>query len=187
MPPSDTPSHEFLERWVVPFYLLDLSRDVEAFIDALRHVAPELNEAVIAELLARLNWRPRIVGAYFVAIRRCYAFEEQIGRLLLRSEVCYAGRGFCVALARLNTPASVASLEEYLDVYLSRVEWFFDQGEAMAALGYLDAQNGTDRRARFMPRWQRFIENKPRWDLTRHDNLFRVTMNALERVATSVA
>jgi hypothetical protein len=183
----DDPPRDFIEKWVQPFYMLNLWKDLDAFVAAVRQVAPELNEAVTAELLSYFNWRPRLVGAYFVAVRRFASFEEQVGRLLLRSDVCDAGLGYCAALACLNSPASVAFLEEYLDYYLTRADLWFDQGVAMAALGYLDQQNRATRRARFEPQWLRFIENKPHWDLAREEATFRATMEALEAAANATA
>lgn len=176
---------DFIMKWVQPFYLQNLAENPAPFVEAVRRVAPELTEEVIAELLSYFNWRPRIVGAYFVAIRRFASFEEQIGRLLLRSDVCDAGRGYCAALARLNSSASVEFLEEYLAYYLARVDLWFDQGFAMAAVGYLDQQNKTTRRDGFGPQWLRFIENKPTWNLRHYDERFHATMQALEAAASA--
>lgn len=182
----ENPSPEFMKKWVQPFYMQRLFDDRSGFVEAVRAVVPGLTDAVIAELLAYFNWRPRLVGAYFVAIKRLSAFEEQLGRLLLRSDLCDAGRGYCAALARLNSPTATDFLEQYLDYYLARADLWFDQGDAMAALGYLDEQNGTSRRARFEPLWQRFIENKPTWDLDRCDEMFRAMMLTLEGAAREI-
>ena len=182
----DDPPRDFIEKWIRPFYMLQLWRGPDEFVAAFRQVAPELNDVVIAELLSYFNWRPRLVGGYFVAITRFARFEEQIGRLLLRSDVCDAGRGYCLALASLNSPASVAFLEDYLEYYLARADLWFEQGFAMAALGYLDRKNGTTRRARFLTEWSRFVENKPHWELARNDAIFQSNMDNLEAVAHAV-
>jgi hypothetical protein len=163
---------------VAPFYPLNLWRDGEIFVRALRPVCSQIDEQLVKELLSYFNWRPRLVGAYFVAVRRLAGLEQQIGRLLLRSDVCEAGRGYCVALARLNTGSSAALLMEYLDYYLTRADLWFDQGFAMAALGYLDHENGTHLREGFVGRWHDFIANKPNWDLTRNDEIFELTVRA---------
>jgi hypothetical protein len=176
----DNPSPDFIRKWVQPFYLEILWKAPTSFVEAFRQVAPELNESVAAELLSYFNWRPRIVGAYFVAIKRFTAFEEQVGRLLLRSDLCDAGRGYCMALARLNSPCAITYLETYLDYYLTRMDLWFDQGAAMAAIGYVDRQNGTARRARFETPWAHFVENKPNWDLAQTDEVFGATMRALD-------
>jgi len=183
----EDPSPVFIEKWVLPFYMPRLWTGPPAFIEAVRQVSPELNEAIATQLLSYFNWRPRIVGAYFVAIRRYQALEDQIGRLLLRSDVCFAGQGYCAALARLNSPPAINFLEQYLDYYLTRVELWFDQAFAMAALGYLDHLNQTERRARFHLPWQRFIENKPNWDLALTDDTFRKTMHTLDTAAVASA
>lgn len=179
----DNPSREFIRKWVEPFYMQNLAEGPAPFIDAVRGVAPDMTNEVVAELLAYFNWRPRIVGAYFVAIKQLSSFEDQIGRLLLRSDVCYAGDGYCAALARLNSPASIEFLEKYLGYYLGRTDLWFDQGFAMAALGYLDEQNHTTRRNAFETQWARFINGKPLWNIGDYDRRFRATMTTLEATA----
>ncbi|MES2643618.1 MAG: DUF6000 family protein [Myxococcota bacterium] len=179
------PDRDFITKWVQPFYLQNLTEESAPFVEAVRGVAPELTEELVAELLSYFNWRPRMVGAYFVAIKRFASFEDHIGKLLLRSDVCDAGRGYCAALTRLNSSASVEYLEEYLRYYMSRADLWFDQGFAMAAVGYLDEQNNTARREELEPQWQRFIENKPTWSLRGYDERFRATMNTLEAAASA--
>jgi hypothetical protein len=182
------PSRSLIDKWIRPFYMQVPPWDEPAsFVEAVRQVAHELDEGVTAELLSYFNWRPRIVGAYFVAIKRFTTLEDQVGRLLLRSDVCYAGGGYCAALASLNSPTAIAFLEEYLEYYLTRPDLWFDQGSAMAALGYLDHQNGTIRRKRFHADWQRFVENKPNWDLVQSDKAFEAAMRALDAAAEAAA
>ena len=58
---------------------------------------------MVTTLLAYFDWRPRRVGARLAALREMTGFDDHIGRLLVRSDVCYAGKGYCLALARFNT------------------------------------------------------------------------------------
>jgi hypothetical protein len=102
------------ERWVKPFYMAmpDNLSSVEA---ALRPLLPEVTSDLITTLLVEFNWRPRTVGAFFVALDRRSDFEDLVGRLLLRSDVCYAGQSYCLALARLNTDAIWAERDRKLE------------------------------------------------------------------------
>jgi Family of unknown function (DUF6000) len=170
------PPQEFIERWIQPFYMQALS-DPAKLERALRGVLGEIDESLIRQLLAYFDWRPRVVGAFFAAIRGC------IGRLLLRSDVCYAGVMYCVALARFNTPSAVRYLREYLEHYLQQPDLWFDQQVALAALRFLDAKNYTADATVFVSRWQEFVANKPNWDLGRATDSFVFRMNTIEDLA----
>jgi hypothetical protein len=98
------------------------------------------------------------VAAFLVGIEKRYEFEDLVGRPLLRSDVCYAGRGYCFALSQLNTPGAVAFLQRYLRYYLTRKDLRFDQGDAIAALRHLDELNGTDHSVEFKELWINFIK-----------------------------
>jgi len=108
----EVPSHReplpqpFVQKWVHPFYMPDPGRDRDRFIANLRPVYDEIDEALVVTLLSQFDWRPRITGAYFAAVKKFTSLEDHIGRLLLRSDVCYAGRGYCLALARFDTAAA---------------------------------------------------------------------------------
>lgn len=134
---SERLSDEFRARWVKPFYM-SIPGDPEGQERLLRPLYDTLDATTIERLLSVFDWRSRIVGAWFVALRRAGEFEDLIGRLLLRSDVCNAGRGYCLALARLDTPRAVGFLREYLGYYLTRGDLYFDQSSAMAALQYLE-------------------------------------------------
>lgn len=136
------------------------------FGERLRAQFDEIDEALVVELLSSTNWRPRIVGGYLAAAANLVGLEEHLGRLFLRSDACYAGRGYCLALACFNTPASLGFLRRYLDYYLERPEYRFEQGDAMAALAHLDTANGTEVSQEYGERWARFIVGK-NWELPR--------------------
>jgi hypothetical protein len=150
------------DTWVIPLYF-GLQRDhVEQFVDTHLHL---VTDDLVNQLLASFNWRPRTAGAYLVALTDRDGFTEHLGRLLLRSDVCYAGAAYCIALAELNNSQAVDFLNEYLAYYLKRTDLWFDQGHAMAALCHLDRANGTDNVSRHLDPWSRFIQNKSHWSL----------------------
>ncbi len=176
-------SEEFYEKWVVPFYMARFSDD--SFLQNLKPMAPELSKEIVISLLGEFNWRPRIVGAWFSAIKRYVEFDKVIGNLLLRSDVCYAGDGYCQALASFNTSHSIEALSEYLEYYLTKPELWFDQSSAMAAIAYLDQINQTQNLNQFVPAWERFVKNKPHWDLARNIQSFAKQMEAALKIRSS--
>ena len=85
---------EFIDKWVMKFYMVSVARlddqTFAAFIAAAREVTPD----IVKQLLGDFDWRPRIVGAYFAAIKGYEELTDIIGVHLLQSEVCYAGSGY---------------------------------------------------------------------------------------------
>jgi len=176
--PADTDLPvEYIEKWVLPFYMLDMASD--EFLNQYLKVRKDISKEVIFKLLGEFNWRPRFVAAQLVAIENLQEFEENIGHLLLRSEVCYAGGEYCLALASFNTKASNRFLREYLDYYLKQHDLYFDQGSAMGALAYLDEVNGTQVVAEVMPEWTNYVRNKPQWNYKKYVDSFRHGMDVL--------
>ncbi len=168
VPVSNMPLPADLRRkWVEPVYLnlLNLYQVDSKAIAAISPLVSEANEEVVLELLAQFDWRPRLVGAYLVALKRFTGLESTIGKLLLRSDLCYAAQGYCLALAELNSSAGVEYLSKYLDHYLGRVNLWFDQGNAMAAVQYLDGVNQTNLLAHYREAWASFVADKPYWSL----------------------
>lgn len=176
---TDERSHEFIARWVKPFYM-SIPGDAGQWVVPLKPLYEEIDAALIDRLLSTFNWRPRLVGAWFVALRRAGEFEDLVGRLLLRSDVCYAGHGYCLALARLDTPRAVEFLREYLGYYLTRRDLYFDQSSAMSALRYLDTKNGTAHASELRPLWDDFTRDKPNWNLERDYARFVDHLRAIE-------
>lgn len=178
-------SEEFIEKWVVPFYMSCFSD--ENFSQNLKPIAHELSPQVVGLLFGEFNWRSRIVGAWFAAIKQYVEFEQVIGNLLLRSDVCYAGGGYCLALASFNTPEAVEFLCKYLDYYLTKPDLWFDQSSAMSALAYLDQLNGTKNLDRFLSAWEQFVANKPRSDLNSSIRSFAGTMEEIAKIRTTIS
>ncbi|MFC9390385.1 DUF6000 family protein [Streptomyces venezuelae] len=111
----------------------------------VRRVLRDAAAVTDAELDALLDyeWRSRLTAAWLIGVGRRASYRERIGTLLLDSEVCFAGVGYCFALARLGTRADAELLVAYLDRYLARPELDYDQAAALGALLRLDAELGT--------------------------------------------
>lgn len=147
-------------RWVRPHYLKTLSTPSAIADDVLAHFAA-VDATLIRVLLRCVNWRPRSVAAILAALLGDKGLTDDLGKLLLRSDVCYAGRSYCYALACFNTQASIAYLQTYLRHYLYCPTLWFDQAYAMAALRYCDARNGTRLADEFDEAWTHFVADKP--------------------------
>lgn len=179
-------SEDLISKWIVPFYMWGI-RSPDKFVASYSPIRDELTVELCRSLLVSFNWRPRIVAAYFAAIEEFRELEEHIGRLFLRSDVCYSGQGYALALAMFNTPRSVAFLKRYLDHYLGRKDLWYDQTDAMAALHYTDALNGTSNYETYLALWRNFVSDKPNADLERALERFRSDVSNIERIRTRVA
>gem|GEM_PF-679795 len=177
-------TQEFIEKWVSPFYMTNFKDD--AFAENYAKVREEINSEIVTKLLGEFNWRSRIAAAYFIAIEMFYEFEDTVGHLLLRSDVCYAGHGYCLTLATLNTEKSMQFLQQYLRYYLKQKKLWFDQLSAMAALAYLDRKNVTNYVSEFRGLWKQFVKNKPNWNLDSSIDNFAQSMLALEDIRNVV-
>ena len=167
------------ETWVLPLYYGLQKPHVKEFVAKnLRLLSDEL----IGELLASFDWLPRTAAAYLAALSDRRTFTAHIGRLLLRSDVCFAGSAYCVALAEFNSQESVGFINDYLTYYLTHHDLWFDQGDAMGALAYLDCLNGTDDVARHSDAWNKFVENKPGWSLAKSISRFVEAMATLHQL-----
>lgn len=91
---QEEPSDEFIDKWVMKFYMVSIARlddqTFAAFVEAAREVTPD----IVRQLLGDFDWRPRIVGAYFATIKGYEELTDIIGVHMLQSEVCYAGAGY---------------------------------------------------------------------------------------------
>ena len=169
---------EFIEKWVMPFYMNDLSNSDEATKNTFAASAKQINLEIVKKLLGDFNWRSRIVGAFFAAINNYNELEETIGRPLLKSEVCYAGSGYCLALVTFSTQKSREILVEYLEYYLDRKDLWFDQADAFCALEYLDKNAANS----MLHKWNDFVSDKPYWNLERSREHFFKGVEALSKI-----
>jgi Family of unknown function (DUF6000) len=169
---------EFIEKWIIPFYMNNLSDPNETIIKLFADASTEINSELVTKLLGDFNWRSRITGAFFAAINNYKEMEDTIGRHLLKSEVCYAGSGYCLSLATFATEKSKEYLKSYLNYYLDRKDLWFDQAEAYCALEYLDKNSSN----KFYEKWKSFVSDKPYWSLEKSRKHFDDCMLTLERI-----
>ena len=170
----------FLERWVEPLYMEVLSSMQSPTVTQQLAVdCGAVNPEVIGILLADFNWRSRKMAALYAGINGWSCFTSDIGGLLLKSELTYAGANYCIALARFGSDEAVAYLKQYLDIWLGRPDCWYDQNHALSALLWLDQMRGTDEATIYVTAgglWEQFVENKPNWDLERTKQRFFDTM-----------
>jgi hypothetical protein len=171
-------TEEFLNKWVVPFYMNNLSIADDTTIKVFADTAKEIDESVVLKLLGDFNWRSRITGAFFSAINNYQNFQDIIGGHLLKSEVCYAGSGYCLALATFGTDSAKKYLITYLDYYLDRKDLWFDQADAFCALEYLDSNSAGKR----IVKWNSFVSDKEYWSLEKSRAHFSRCMSTLEKI-----
>lgn len=157
VPPQAPLTPALRDDWVRPLYM---GLHQPQARDCARRLALA-DDAVIARLLGQFDWRSRTAGAYLAALKQQSAFTDQLGGLLLASEVCYAGSAYCLALAVFDTPGSRDYLHRYLGYYLRQPQLHFDQAQAMAAIAYLDDKNRTDAAAQHAPAWTDFAASRP--------------------------
>lgn len=171
-------SEDFVEKWVVPFYMNSLSNADETTIKAFADTAKEINLEIVKTLLSDFDWRTRITGAFFAAINNYKEVEDIIGRHLLKSEVCYAGSGYCLALATFSNEDAKNYLTAYLDYYLDRKDLWFDQADAFCALEHLDKGKAD----KLLDKWNAFIADKEYWSLEKSRKHFNSCMVTLDKI-----
>ena len=156
-------SPEFINKYVSPFYMEKI--DTEKYRKAYLSIREDLNENIVSTLLGEFNWRPRSVGADFCSIGGLTQYEENIGNLLLRSDVCYSGHNYCLTLASFGSEKAISYLESYLEYYLKQPDLWFDQGSALAALFYLEDTKCVNLTDAHMSNWEQFVKNKENWNI----------------------
>ncbi len=119
-------------------FMRDMGRDAQQITDH------ELSTLLDSE------WRSRLTAAWLIGLDRRTQFRDRIGALLLESHLVYAGRGYCLALARFGTAADTDLLCAYLDRYLPRTDLEYDQHWAIGALLHLDERLGSHHADRFL-------------------------------------
>ncbi len=156
----DSLTKEQRDNLVAPFYRVSLTTVDDKFLTALKSIYKDIDETTVEILLAEFDWRPRLTGALFAALKRFDSFTDQIGKLLVRSDLCYAGKFYCLTLVTFNNELSMKYLCQYLEYYLTRADLHYDQGDAMCAIAYLDQVNGTNNLKKFEPIWKDYIDGK---------------------------
>ncbi len=130
--------------YVIPFYMHSLSQFGDDQKAAFERIRPSLTDDLITILLSDHNWRTRTAATYFALILERDQHLDHIGRLLLRSDVCFVGAAYCRYLAHFGTAEASDYLNRYLGYYLTQTQLHFDQTDALAAIRYIDARSGTN-------------------------------------------
>lgn len=175
---------DFIKKWCVPFYMFQINNTNE-FIEKLKPIKDDLNTDVVKNLLGDFNWRTRIVGAYFSTIMDLKEVEDIIGIHLLKSQVCYAGTGYCLTLASFNTKNGIEYLKKYLDYYLTQKHLHFDQGDAMSALKWTDQLNGTNEMENYLDLYKDWVSDKYAQNLEHSFEEFESQMENLNKIKTA--
>lgn len=174
----------FIKKWCIPFYMSGI-HNAEEFIENLNPIRAELTLDVVKKLLGDFNWRTRITGAYFAAIMEFQAVEDIIGIHLLKSQVCYAGHGYCLALASFNTQKGVEYLKKYLDYYLTRKDLYYNQSSGILALKWTDQINGTNETGNYLKAYQHWTSDGYEGDFNGSFKNFEKQMGFLKRIKTA--
>jgi Family of unknown function (DUF6000) len=161
--PSDPELLDVVDRYVKPttqgharyLHLLhaNFRRDDEseraAFLQALSTAAGEITDEEL-EILLESEWRSRLTAAWLIGFDRREHFRDILGDLLLASQLCFSGQGYCFALARFGTQEDAQHLTAYLDHYLQRPDCQYDQDWAISALLHIDSRTGRDDATRLL-------------------------------------
>jgi len=152
---------QFINKWVLNFYSVSVLN--EKFYNSFNNIKRELNSDVVQKLLGDFNWRTRMPGAIFAAIKDYTQYIDIIGTHLLKSEVCFAGKAYGISLASFNTDKSVEYMKTYLEYYLTRQDLIYDQADIMSSLVYLYKINDTNEHSDLLPKWNEYIKvlNRP--------------------------
>ncbi len=159
-----------IDHFVQPHYLKLLGgnflrleeRELSEFVNSVRKALDEIEPNQVERLL-RISWREQLTAAWFAGFKNWSQFTSRIGNLLIQSLTCYAGQGYCFALACFANADSVNYLTRYLDEYLPQLDKDYDQPWAMAAVIWIDRLNGTNHSSKYLgPNglWEHFIADK---------------------------
>jgi hypothetical protein len=129
-------------------------------------------------LLGYFDWRPKKAASFFAAINHYTELEDIIGTHLLKSEVCYAGYGYCIALACFATEKSKDYLARYLRYYLGRKDLRFEQVEAYCALEHIDKPTADA----LQDQLQDFIAGSAGFTLDDHRQTLAGSLTAIEQI-----
>lgn len=146
MTDPDSFDRELRDRFVRPFYLQllrgNFTRGTEAeghdFRQAIAASATIVSDDQILRLLTEREWRGRLSAAWFVGLSGRTSFVPSIGKLLLASEMVYAGQGYCAALGLIGGEESRRILRDYLRTYLPLNGRIYDQDWAIGALAHIE-------------------------------------------------
>ncbi|MGW1409015.1 DUF6000 family protein [Streptomyces sp. NPDC002403] len=119
------------------------------FLRSLSTAAREITDEEL-EILLESEWRSRLTAAWLIGFDHREHFRDVLGDLLLDSRLCFAGQGYCFALAHFGAAEDAQHLTAYLDRYLRRPDCQYDQHWAISALLHIDSRSGSEYAARFL-------------------------------------
>jgi hypothetical protein len=139
-PTASLEIHVLRDAFVRPLYLRLLhgnfthlsEADGEGFRRAAASAASAISDEQIRRLLTERDWRPRLCAAWFTGLSNRTSFIRLIAEMLLASEFCYAGQGYCAALGLIGGDESARVLRSYLETYLPLNGRIYDQDWAVA-------------------------------------------------------
>ncbi|MCY0976013.1 DUF6000 family protein [Chryseobacterium wangxinyae] len=147
-------SSDFVEKWVNPFYMSIGHYSDESWIENVINISNEITEEITLNLLGDFNWRTRLVGAYFSAVKNYQNQIDIIGTHFLKSEVCCVGHIYSLILAFYNSEKTNEYLHSYLKYYVKKPELYFDQEAVLESIVYLDKINGTNFYSEYSQSWE---------------------------------
>lgn len=180
-PFDDLPTHRntttlpagFIKKWVLPLYMEIGSNGDTGWMKSISEIKQDITPDICLLLLGDFNWRTRLVGAYFSAVKDYRDHIALIGVHLLKSEVCCVGHIYALVLACFNTDKSIGYLHQYLNYYLTTPNLYFDQTSVMEALLYLDKINQTNEFEKYHNHWKTLVdrraplENQAAWNIVK--------------------
>ena len=104
----------------------------------LIETARMISNEQISSLLKVREWRGRLVAGWCIGLSGRVAFVDEIAKLLIESQMTYAGQGYCVALGLIGDDRCRSHLQSYLSVYLPLRGRIYDQLWAIGALVHID-------------------------------------------------
>ena len=149
-------SNEFAGKWISPFYMTIGNPIRTEWIEEIKKIKNEISEEIILSLLGDFNWRTRLVGSYFSAVKNYELATDIIGTHLLKSELCCVGHIYALTLAFFNTRQSINYLDLYLDYYLSKPKLPFDQKKVLIARIFLNKIN-NDITNSHLSHWEKYL------------------------------
>jgi hypothetical protein len=175
---EEEPSEEFIDKWVMEFYMVSIANlDAKTFT-AFVQASKEITLDVVRELLGDFNWRPRIVGAYFAAIKGYEELTDIMGVHLLQSEVCYAGAGYALAFAVFRSERAQDYLKAYLEYYLKQPDLWYDQADVLAALHIIAPAEA----ANYTTSWESYTVDKPNHKLEDTIDWMKMSMETVAQI-----
>jgi hypothetical protein len=119
-------------------FTLPRESDGSSFRQEITAAARTISDEQIERLLSEREWRGRLCAAWFIGLGKRAGYVPSIGKLLLASEMVYAGQGYCMALGLIGSEECARLLHSYLDVYLPLNGRVYDQDWAIGALAHIE-------------------------------------------------